>query len=88
MKKLEKKCKCHSTHLSETKPPPVQTMRDETPVELADQVEELHSKIMTKLDAMNSLREELRTKYVPSSVCTQLEQCVKDSEVISYMQHC
>lgn len=55
--------------------------RDEAELELTDQIEEARANILEKLDAMNALRQKLRTEFVPSTVCTYLEQCIKDTEV-------
>ncbi len=50
-------------------------------MDLTQQIEDLHGKILEKLDALNALRDTLRHDYVPGSVCTHLEQCVKETEV-------
>ena len=51
------------------------------PVEIADKVEDFHTKILEKLDELTALKEKLHNEYVPSSVCTHLEQCIKETEV-------
>ena len=44
-------------------------------------VEDLRANILEKLDAVHALRAMLRKEYVPSTVCTHLEQCIKETEV-------
>ena len=59
---------------------------DDTPVELADEIEHGKALIMEKLDALRELRTKLRQEYVPLTVCTHLEQCIKETEVkINYL---
>jgi len=48
---------------------------------LAEQVEQLRSAILLKVDAIRELQARLRTTCVPLSVCTYLSQCVKDTDV-------
>ncbi|KAJ8027644.1 hypothetical protein HOLleu_32844 [Holothuria leucospilota] len=47
---------------------------------LTDQVLELHADVLAKIDEIEKFRQELRSKYVPSSVCHHLEQNVRDTE--------
>ena len=54
---------------------------DDTPVELADEIEHGKALIMEKLDALRELRTKLRQEFVPLTVCTHLEQCIKETEV-------
>ena len=48
---------------------------------LAEQVEQLRSAILLKVDAIRELQARLRTTCVPLSVCTYLSQCIKDTDV-------
>ena len=50
-------------------------------LELVDQIEELHAALLEKWDKINEMRNELKSEYVPTSVCTHLEQCIKETEV-------
>ena len=60
---------------------------DRSHFDLADQLQDLHATILEKLDNLEVMRGHLREEYVPSNVCQNLEQCLKDSEVgIEY--HC
>ena len=54
---------------------------DDTPVELADEIEHGKALILEKLDALTELRTKLRQDYVPLTVCNHLEQCIKETEV-------
>jgi hypothetical protein len=54
---------------------------DDSPVELAEELEHGKALILEKLDALNDLRRKLRKEYVPLTVCTHLEQCIKETEV-------
>lgn len=49
--------------------------------DLADQLQDLHATVLEKMDKLEEMRRDLRNDYVPSSVCNNLEQCLKDSEV-------
>lgn len=51
------------------------------PVDLADKIEDVRHQILEKLDELNKLRSTLRTSFVPSTVVTHLEQCIKETEV-------
>lgn len=53
----------------------------ESSPEPTQQIESLHTAIMSKLDELNELRIRLRKEFVPSTVCTHLEQCIKETEV-------
>ena len=59
------------------------SLRDAPALELVDQIEELHASILERLDKIGDVRNQLRTNYVPSTVCTHLEQCIKETEVIN-----
>lgn len=50
-------------------------------LDLVDEVEETHATILEKLDEIKMLREKLRKEYVPSTVVSNLEQCIKETEV-------
>ena len=54
---------------------------DDTPVELADEIEHGKALILEKLDALTELRTRLRQDHVPLTVCNHLEQCIKETEV-------
>lgn len=54
---------------------------DDGPIELAEELEHRKALILEKLDALNDLRRKLRQEYVPLTVCTHLEQCIKETEV-------
>ena len=54
---------------------------DRSHFDLADQLQDLHATILEKLDNLEVMRGHLREEYVPSNVCQNLEQCLKDSEV-------
>ena len=56
-------------------------MVEKPALELVDQIEDLHSALVEKWDKINKLRNDLKTNYVPTSVCTHLEQCIKETEV-------
>ncbi|GFR57690.1 hypothetical protein ElyMa_001751800 [Elysia marginata] len=55
--------------------------RKEEPVELSLELENMKALILEKLDDLNALRVQLREEYVPVTVCTHLEQCIKETEV-------
>ena len=50
-------------------------------LDLVDEVEETHATILEKLDEIKLLREKLRSDYVPSTIVSNLEQCIKETEV-------
>ncbi|XP_062582190.1 uncharacterized protein LOC134243957 [Saccostrea cucullata] len=54
---------------------------EEPTAELADEIEHVKALILEKLDDLNALRTKLREEYVPLTVCTHLEQCIKETEV-------
>ena len=47
----------------------------------AEQVDEMRQSIFDLLDGINKRREELTDQFVPISICTQLQQAVRDTEV-------
>ena len=55
--------------------------REEPPPELCDEIEHVKSQILEKLDDLQDLRTKLRAEYVPLTVCSHLEQCIKETEV-------
>ena len=57
------------------------TYHEESATELADEIEHVKALILEKLDDLNSLRTNLREEHVPLTVCTHLEQCIKETEV-------
>ena len=59
----------------------LQFVTEKPTLELVDQIEELHVALLEKLDSINELRSKLRTEYVPTSVCSHIEQCIKETEV-------
>lgn len=68
----------------EPEPPQMQVTKlyvDDTPVELADEIEHGKALILEKLDALTELRTRLRQDHVPLTVCNHLEQCIKETEI-------
>lgn len=57
------------------------SLQREVPLELAEEIEKIKALILEKLDEVNALRFQLREDYVPLTVCTHLEQCIKETEV-------
>lgn len=55
----------------------------EPDLDIADKVEETRAAILEKLDQIKQLRKTLREQFVPSTVVTHLEQCIKETEVES-----
>ncbi|CAF1137421.1 unnamed protein product [Didymodactylos carnosus] len=47
----------------------------------AERVDELREHIFHVIDEMKDIRQELETKFVPSSVCSRIQQCIRDTEV-------
>ena len=79
---------CHVPHflfVEEQEPPrPIYGVSSQTKdaaPELSEQIEEMHVAILDKLDQIQQLRTSLRRDYVPSTVVTHLEQCIKETEV-------
>lgn len=60
--------------------------REEPPPELCDEIEHVKSQILEKLDDLQELRTKLRADYVPLTVCSHLEQCIKETEVSFYLK--
>jgi hypothetical protein len=50
-------------------------------MEPSEQIEQLRVAILDKMEAVRHLRTKLRVECVPSSVCTYLSQCLKDTNV-------
>ncbi|GFO03636.1 hypothetical protein PoB_003014100 [Plakobranchus ocellatus] len=85
---LKEELKTERENLNKT--PEVQTKRTpqaggfsrkEEPVELSLELENMKALILEKLDDLKALRVQLREEYVPVTVCTHLEQCIKETEV-------
>lgn len=55
--------------------------REEPPPELCDEIEHVKSQILEKLDDLQDLRTKLRAAFVPLTVCSHLEQCIKETEI-------
>ncbi|KAL8584423.1 hypothetical protein ACOMHN_032043 [Nucella lapillus] len=53
----------------------------EQPLELAEEMEHMKAVILEKMDLEHALRLRLREEFVPLTVCTHLEQCIKETEV-------
>jgi len=69
--------------------PVISQFVDDTPVELAEEIEHGKALILEKLDALTELRRKLRSEYVPLTVCTHLEQCIKETQVgVQYISLC
>ncbi|CAG5124983.1 unnamed protein product [Candidula unifasciata] len=51
------------------------------PVELSTALEHMKALILEKMDELNDLRHQIRTEYVSVTVCTHLQQCIKETEV-------
>lgn len=62
-------------------PKTVSLLNRDQPLELADEIENLKAIILEKMDEENALRARLRDEFVPMTVCTHLEQCIKETEV-------
>lgn len=50
-------------------------------MEPSEQIEQLRLAILDKMEAVRQLRTKLRVECVPSSVCSYLTQCLKDTNV-------
>ncbi|CAL1538515.1 unnamed protein product [Lymnaea stagnalis] len=61
--------------------PPGGYSKKEQPVELSLELENMKALILEKLDELNTQHVQLREDYVPITVCTHLEQCIKETEV-------
>jgi hypothetical protein len=48
----------------------------------AEQIDEMRQNIFDLLDRMTRKKQELTDKFVPVSICTQLQQAIRDAEVI------
>ncbi|XP_064602760.1 uncharacterized protein C6orf118-like [Liolophura sinensis] len=60
--------------------PTVRRSHHEPPMELAEEIEHVKAVILEKMDEIASLKSKLRAEFVPSTVCTHLEQCIKESQ--------
>ncbi|CAD5119788.1 DgyrCDS8376 [Dimorphilus gyrociliatus] len=60
---------------------PVKATTKFIPKTSSEQVESLRVSIWEKIDDIENIRKDLNSNYVPISVCTYLEQCLKDTEV-------
>ncbi|KAK6985640.1 hypothetical protein BgiMline_015230 [Biomphalaria glabrata] len=60
--------------------PPVGYSRKELPIELSFELENMKALILEKQDELNALYVQTRDDFVPVSVCTHLEQCIKETE--------
>ena len=47
----------------------------------AEQIDEMRENIFDLLDRMSSKKQELSEKFIPVSICTQLQQAIRDAEV-------
>lgn len=71
------------SHFLEPRVQLASTYHEEPMAELADEIEHVKALILEKLDDLNALRTKLREEYVPLTVCNHLEQCIKETEVLS-----
>ena len=55
--------------------------QDQPQLSLSEQVEELRAAILERMDQLNTIQQQLRERYVPTSVVSHLQQCVKETEV-------
>ncbi|XP_064629633.1 uncharacterized protein LOC135488766 [Lineus longissimus] len=56
--------------------------REEPPeMTISEKIEDTKSKIWARLDEIAAIQHNLREHYVPANVCSQLEQCLKETEV-------
>ncbi|XP_005090080.1 uncharacterized protein C6orf118 isoform X2 [Aplysia californica] len=62
-------------------PPAGGYSRKEQPVELSLELENMKALILEKMDELTAMRVQLRDEFVPMTVCTHLEQCIKETEV-------
>lgn len=58
---------------------------DKSHFDLADQLQDLHATILERLDHLEQMRKKMRQEFVPTNVCQNLEQCLKDSEVLKFV---
>jgi hypothetical protein len=47
----------------------------------AEQIDDMRQNIFDILDRMTRKKQELTEKFVPVSICTQLQQVIRDTEV-------
>lgn len=55
--------------------------KKEEKVELSLELEHMKALILEKMDELAAMRVKLREEFVPMTVCTHLEQCIKETEV-------
>ncbi|XP_059143997.1 uncharacterized protein LOC131931269 isoform X2 [Physella acuta] len=53
----------------------------EQAIDLSQELENVKALILEKLDEFNAVHVRLREDYVPTTVCTHLEECIKETEV-------
>lgn len=51
----------------------------------SEQIDEMRVKIFDLLDYMSTKKQELNDKFVPISICTQLQQAIRDAEVFCFV---
>ena len=51
----------------------------------AEQIDEMRENVFDLLDHMAKKKDELNEKSVPTSICTQLQQAVRDTEVNKHL---
>ncbi|ESO94807.1 hypothetical protein LOTGIDRAFT_232257 [Lottia gigantea] len=62
-------------------PKVISVRNDEPPAELSEELQHTKALILEKMDALNKLHANLREDHVPLTVCTHLEQCIKETEI-------
>jgi len=67
--------------ISRRTPPVGGFSKKDEKVELCLELENMKALILEKMDELGELRVRLREKFVPVTVCTHLEQCIKETEV-------
>jgi len=72
-------CKKKFDHVLPEMPASVPAHPDE--LEPSELIGQLHAAIWERMEAVRELRSKLRTECVPSSICTYLTQCLKDTDV-------
>jgi hypothetical protein len=60
--------------------PPVVRPQPEV-ADTSDKLSSLRLKILDKMDNITELKNQLRNDYVPIGLCSDLEQCVRETEV-------
>lgn len=67
--------------VAENTPVQASLPKRDQPMELAEEIENTKALILEKMDEVHTLRVKLREEFVPMTVCTHLEQCIKETEV-------